>query len=172
MTAPAGDRAVVTLRAVACVCDRCGEHYRDAVLVGGYGRLVVRDDRGRCPALGDLLEDPLVDELGAAAAERRALFGRVGAGARPDVQAAWLALCDPSPEGRPWDRDALPACPRCGAAPARCERLEELVRAELPLLRHEALDALPRDERQARLAAALRAATPAAPVSAPAPPPG
>ena len=44
----------------------------------------------------------------------------------PDVQAAYLRLCDPSPGGLPWDRDALPCCPACGAQPAAHERLEEL----------------------------------------------
>lgn len=146
----------VTLRAVALTCGRCGAPYRDALLVGGYGRLVVRDAAGHHPHAADLLADPLVDLLGQVAAERSALFGRVSSGAAPDVQAAYLRLCDPSPDDLPWDRDALPACPVCGGAPSASERLEELVRADLPVLRHDALDALPRDAQRARVAAALR----------------
>ena len=146
----------LTLRAVAFTCSRCGTRYRDALLVGGYGRLVVRDAAGRHPRAADLLEDPLVELLGDVAAERAALFGRVSSSRPPDVQAAFLRLCDPSPDGLPWDREALPCCPACGAQPGASERLEELVPVDLPALRHDGLDALPRDAQRARVAAALR----------------
>ncbi len=149
----------LTLREVGLTCASCDVTWTDALLVGGYGRLVVRDAAGRHPSVADLMADPLVDLLGAVAAERASLFGRVpsrlSSGAPPDVQAAYLRLCDPSPDGLPWDRDALPACPACGGAPSAHERREDLRRADLPLLTHDGLDALPRDEQRARVAAAL-----------------
>lgn len=148
----------VSLREVAFTCGRCGAGYRDGLLIGGYGRLVVRDADGRCPAYADLLDDPVVDLLAQAQAERQGLFARVGA--EPvDVVAAYLRLCDPPPSGRPWDRDALPCCPACGAQPGAQERLDGLLRADLPALRHDDLDALPPAEQRARAAAALRPAT-------------
>ena len=147
----------VSLREVAFTCGRCGTPYRDGLLVGGYGRLVVRDASGRSPACADLLADPLVDLLASVQAERSALFARVEA-APTDVVAAFLLLCDPSPTGQPWDRDALPCCPACGAPPDRSERLDGLLRVDLPELRHDGLDALPRAEQRARAAAALRPA--------------
>lgn len=146
----------ITLRAVAFTCGSCRTVYRDALLVGGYGRLVARDCAGRHAAVADLLADPLVDLLGQVAAERAALFGRVSSTAAPDLRRAYLRLCDPSPDGLPYDEDALPACPACGAQPDVQERLEELLRVDLPPLRHDTLDALPSPEQRARVTQALR----------------
>lgn len=150
-----GDGVEISLREVVFTCGRCGAVYRDGLLVGGFGRLVVRDADGRSPAYADLLDDPLIDLLASVAAERSALFARV-ATEPADVTGAYLRLCDPSPSGAPWDRDALPCCPACGASPSAQERLDGLLRVTLPRLRHEALDALTREEQRARAAAALR----------------
>ncbi len=151
----------VSLREVAFTCGRCGEGYRDGLLVGGFGRLVVRDADGRSPACADLLADPLVDLLAQVSAERSGLFARVAV-EPSDVTGAYLRLCDPSPSGAPWDRDALPCCPVCGAQPSASERLDGLLQVDLPVLRHDALDALPREEQRARASAALRPAPPPA----------
>jgi len=149
----------VSLRSVRFTCGRCGTTYRDGLLLGGYGRLVVRDATGRHPSVADLMADPLVDLLGQVAGERAALFARV-ATTPADVQGAYLRLCDPSPAGLPWDRDALPCCPSCGAQPTAHERLEELLTTDLPLLRHGAFDALPREQQRAAAAGALTARVP------------
>ena len=148
----------VSLREVAFTCGCCGERYRDGLLVGGYGRLVVRDADGRSAACADLLDDPLVDLLAQVSAERSGLFARVGV-EPADVPGAYLRLCDPSPSGAAWDRGALPCCPACGAQPSQQERLDGLLQVDLPELRHDALDALPRDEQRARASAALRPAS-------------
>ena len=145
----------VSLREVAFTCGRCGAAYRDGLLVGGFGRLVVRDAQGRCPAYADLLDDPLVDLLAQVSDERSGLFARVGV-APADLTGAYLRLCDPAPSGVPWDRGALPCCPACGAQPSASERLDGLLQVDLPVLRHDALDALPREEQRVRATAALR----------------
>ena len=152
----------VSLREVAFTCGRCGEVYRDGLLVGGFVRLVVRDADGRSPACADLLDDPLVDLLAQVSAERSGLFARVAV-EPADVTGAYLRLCDPSPSGAAWEREALPCCPTCGAQPSASERLDGLLQVDLPVLRHDALDALPREEQRARASAALRPATPGGP---------
>jgi hypothetical protein len=131
----------VLTRMFEYVCGRCGCTYRAAQVASGYGIIGFWDASGRYLAVVDGIGDSLFDRVTAALARHPAApeisdrrRGRV-------VQWVVAHLSDLAPSGLPFDPEAKPACPHCGAAsPAQWQSVEPPETAEsevLPLARDQ-----------------------------------